>query len=118
MLLLAPSQWVEAFCTVIFEANANGIPVVASRIGGIPTTLGRGGVLVEPDAPPEEWARTVESVLSDQERYEALSRSARSNVARPEFDPDRIATRFLALVGAARPDRAITDPRVPSAAPD
>ena len=41
-LLLAPSQWVEAFCTVAFEANANGIPVVASRIGGIPTTVGPG----------------------------------------------------------------------------
>lgn len=99
-VLLAPSQWVEAFCTVAFEANASGIPVVASRIGGIPTTVGEGGVLLAPDAPPEEWAAAVEGLLGDPEAYERLSRKALENAARPEFSPDRIVTRFLEIAGA------------------
>ena len=118
LLLLAPSQWVEAFCTVILEANVNGIPAVASRIGGIPTTLGGGGVLVEPDAPPEEWARRVEDVLSDPAKYEALSRAARANATRPEFDPDRIAIRFLELVSGMAAPGTVSRAPVPSAARD
>ncbi|HEX5387019.1 MAG TPA: glycosyltransferase [Gemmatimonadales bacterium] len=96
-LLLAPSQWVEAFCTVAFEANVNGIPVVASRIGGIPTTVGEGGILLEPDAPAEAWAQAVESLMRDPAAYEARSHLALANAARPEFDPERIVDRFLGL---------------------
>jgi len=99
-VLLAPSQWVEAFCTVAFEANASGIPVVASRIGGIPTTLGEGGILLAPDAPPEEWAAAVEGLLAEPAAYDRLSRRALANAARPEFSPDRIVSRFLEIAEA------------------
>jgi len=96
-VLLAPSQWVEAFCTVAFEANASGIPVVASRIGGIPTTLGEGGILLAPDAPPEQWAAATEALLAEPATYDRLSRRALENAARPEFSPDRIVSRFLEI---------------------
>lgn len=96
-ILLAPSQWVEAFCTVVLEAHVNGIPVIASRIGGIPTTLGKGGILLEPDAPPERWAAAVEDLLSDKAAYARLSRIALDNAAREEFNPDRIVDRFLEI---------------------
>ncbi len=96
-LLLAPSQWVEAFCMVVVEANANGIPAVVSRIGGLPTTLGPGGVLVDPDAPADVWAAAVEDVLSSPARYDQLAAQARCNAARDEFNADRIVDRFVAL---------------------
>jgi len=99
-VLLAPSQWVEAFCTVVFEANANGIPVVASRIGGIPTTVGRGGLLVDPDAPAEEWAAAVEGLLSDASCYRRFTRLALANAARDEFNADHIVDRFISLASA------------------
>ncbi len=49
-LLVVPSVWEENSPLVIREAFAAGVPVVASRIGGIPETVeeGAGGVLFEP----------------------------------------------------------------------
>lgn len=99
-VLLAPSQWVEAFCTVALEANANGIPVVASRIGGIPTTVGEGGILLPPDAPPAAWAQAVERLFTDADAYAQLSAGALANAARPEFDPERVVDRFLSIAAA------------------
>jgi len=99
-VLLAPSQCVEAFCTVALEANANGIPVVASRIGGIPTTLGEGGVLLSPDSPPEAWAQAVERLLTDAPAYEEASQKALLNAARPVFAAEALVDRFLDLAGA------------------
>jgi glycosyltransferase involved in cell wall biosynthesis len=96
-VLFAPSQWVEAFCTVALEANANGIPVVASRIGGIPTTVGEGGVLLAPDSPVEAWAQAVEGLFADAAAYADTSRKALANAARPEFAPLTIVDRFLEL---------------------
>jgi glycosyltransferase involved in cell wall biosynthesis len=96
-VLMAPSQLVEAFCTVAFEAHANGIPVVASRIGGIPNTVGEGGILLPPDAPPDAWADAVEGLFDTAAEYERLSQKALANAARPEFDPERIVDRFLGI---------------------
>ncbi len=108
-VLLAPSQWLEAFCTVVFEANANGIPVVASRIGGIPTTLGRGGLLVDPHAPAEEWATAVEGLMSDVSCYQRLSALALDNAAREEFNADRIVDRFIDLASAHATSGRVSD---------
>jgi len=46
-LLLVPSLTEEGFPRVILEAAANGIPTVASSLGGIPEALGDSGILVE-----------------------------------------------------------------------
>lgn len=45
-VLLVPSFWFEAAGRVLMEANANGIPVLASNGGGIPETLGGAGCLL------------------------------------------------------------------------
>jgi glycosyltransferase involved in cell wall biosynthesis len=48
-VLLVPSIWPEAFGIIIIEAMASGIPVIASRIGGIPEIIedGKTGYLIE-----------------------------------------------------------------------
>lgn len=48
--LVCPSLWAEAFGLVNIEAMACGLPIVASRTGGIPEIVdpGRNGILVEP----------------------------------------------------------------------
>ena len=38
-VLLMPSFWLESAGRILIEANANGIPVIASDFGGIPETL-------------------------------------------------------------------------------
>jgi glycosyltransferase involved in cell wall biosynthesis len=99
-VLVAPSVWEEAFGRVILEAHASSIPVIATRIGGIPEALGGGGLLLLPEASPEEWAGAVESVLSDGALRSRLSAQARANAARPELDPECIADRFLEAAAA------------------
>jgi glycosyltransferase involved in cell wall biosynthesis len=99
-VLVVPSVWEEAFGRVILEAHASGIPVIATRIGGIPEALGRGGLLLQPEASPEEWARAVESILSDGALRTRLSAHARANAARPELDRECVASRFLEVAAA------------------
>jgi glycosyltransferase involved in cell wall biosynthesis len=96
-LLFMPSQWQEAFGRVILEAGINGIPAVASRVGGIPEAVGDGGVLLAPSDPPARWAETIERILSDNDLYARLSRRAVANAHDAKFNAEQIATRFLEI---------------------
>lgn len=96
-VLLAPSQLEDASPRVIVEANSNGIPVVASAIGGIPELVGNAGVLCRPDAPTGDWAKAIESILCHPTRRAEHAARARINAARPEFQPDTTTAQFLAL---------------------
>ncbi|MFV2116761.1 glycosyltransferase [Micromonospora sp. LOL_025] len=49
-LLLVPSLWQESFGMVAREAVVHGVPVVATRVGGLPEAVGDGGICL--DAPP------------------------------------------------------------------
>ncbi len=44
-------SWVEQFGRVVVEAQASGIPVVASASGALPDVVGTDGVLVPPNDP-------------------------------------------------------------------
>jgi glycosyltransferase involved in cell wall biosynthesis len=50
-VVVVPSRWPENYPAVILEAQACGVPVIASRAGGMPEMVRNGidGVLVEPD---------------------------------------------------------------------
>jgi glycosyltransferase involved in cell wall biosynthesis len=50
-VVVVPSRWPENYPAVILEAQACGVPVIASRAGGMPEMVRDGidGVLVEPD---------------------------------------------------------------------
>jgi D-inositol-3-phosphate glycosyltransferase len=67
-----PSYY-ESFGMVALEAMACGSPVIASRVGGLATTVRDGvtGVLV-PDGDVAALARGIETVLSDPARRRAL----------------------------------------------
>jgi glycosyltransferase involved in cell wall biosynthesis len=95
---MVPSRLREAFGRVIIEACANGIPVVARSVGGIPEAMGASGVLLAESDPPERWAEAIEAILSQPDRYADLSQRARANAAREEFDEAEITTRFMGMV--------------------
>jgi glycosyltransferase involved in cell wall biosynthesis len=77
-LFVCPSVWDEALGFVNLEAMAAGLPVVATRMGGIPEAVrdGETGLLVPPrDA--AALAAAVKSLLDDPGRREAMGRAGR-----------------------------------------
>lgn len=99
-LLLAPSRWEEAWGRVASEAQMSGIPVLASRRGGLPEAVGPGGVLVDHDAPVEAWRSALSEILDDPVRYAALSAAASAHAARPEIQPRALVSRLEAIMAA------------------
>lgn len=88
-VLLVPSRQ-DPLPTVIVEAGLSGVPVVGSRVGGIPEMIvdGRNGFLFGTD---EEAARAIRKAEAD---WESLSRGARS-LAEERFDIAKLADELL-----------------------
>lgn len=86
-LLLAPSQWEEAWGRVVTEAHFSGIPVIASDRGGLPEAVGPGGRVLAHDAPAEAWAAAVREYWENAAIYRAASDSALVYARRSEIDP-------------------------------
>ncbi len=101
-ILLAPSQWQEAWGRIASEAHINGIPVVGSRIGGLREAIGPGGILVEPTAPVSEWADAVRMLWNDEAAYSNLSAVAEDYSRRPELDPGQAVQRIRTELQAAQ----------------
>ncbi|NOZ76304.1 MAG: glycosyltransferase family 4 protein [Euryarchaeota archaeon] len=87
-LLVQPSRE-EGFGLVILEAMARGIPVVASRVGGIPEVVGPdyGGLV--PAGDPASLAEAVVRVLQDPGLRESLARKGRERAR--EFSWEKMA---------------------------
>jgi|GEM_PF-834058 len=81
-LLLAPAAWPEPFGRVVLEAMANGVPVIASRTGGLPELVGDAGVLVDDFRSVDAWCGAVTGLIDDRARYEELSRRGRERSGR------------------------------------
>ena len=95
-VLVAPSRE-EPFGTVLSEAMAAGVPVVATDVDGLPEVVTHGvdGMLVTP-GDVDALAAAVVEVLS---RREAMGTAAREAARR--FDADGYADRVAALIAPA-----------------
>ncbi|HJU87620.1 MAG TPA: glycosyltransferase family 4 protein [Gemmatimonadota bacterium] len=91
----------EGLGVVLLEAMSYGVPVIATRRGGIVDIVedGRTGVLVEDE--PEELARAVASILDDPQRGRALGSAGRASV-RERFGWDSIVDRLDGVYRAER----------------
>lgn len=89
---------------VLLEAMAAGVPVVATRVSGIPELVrhGRNGLLVEADA-PAQLADAVQRLLRQPGLAAELTEAARATVVE-SFDNDR-NLRLLMQLLEARHDR-------------
>jgi D-inositol-3-phosphate glycosyltransferase len=80
-LTVVPS-YSESFGLVAIESQACGTPVVATAVGGLRTAVrdGVSGVLVESHA-PDDYARVIGDLLTDDDRRRALGRGAITHAA-------------------------------------
>lgn len=101
-IVIAPSQWEEPWGRVASEAQCSGIPVIASRRGGLPEAVGAGGLLLDHDAPAEAWAEAVTRLWTDRNLYGRLSQAAADHARRRELDPEWQFQEFLRIVRSAR----------------
>jgi glycosyltransferase involved in cell wall biosynthesis len=94
-LLLATDY--ESCPLSVLEAMAAAVPVVASRVGGIPELVlhGRTGLLVTP-GDPEALADALDRVLSHPDEARTLGAEGR-RIARERFSQERMLSRLVEL---------------------
>ncbi len=63
-VFVVPSRWADPCPLTAGEGMATGLPVVASRVGGLPDVVGDAGILVPPDD-PEALAGALATLADD-----------------------------------------------------
>jgi glycosyltransferase involved in cell wall biosynthesis len=101
-LLLATSYASETFGISLVEAQACGLPVVASRFGGFPEVVdeGRTGLLVPP-RDPSALAEAATAILEHPERRAAMATAAPQWVAQFLWPAvvDRVEAAYYGVMG-------------------
>jgi len=95
--LVVPSIWHEVSPLVIYQAMTLGVPVIGSRVGGIPDLLGEDrGVMVAPGN-VEALAAELRRMGREREAFDAMARRARDyshrELSRAKF-VDRISDAY------------------------
>jgi glycosyltransferase involved in cell wall biosynthesis len=95
--LVVPSIY-EGMPLVVLEAMQAGVPVIASRVSGIPEVVadGRTGWLVPPED-PERLAAALGAALADPDEARRRGKAGRRRVE-AEFRPAHAAARWRAVV--------------------
>ncbi|MDK2972922.1 MAG: hypothetical protein PWP23_2677 [Candidatus Sumerlaeota bacterium] len=87
----------EPFGIVILEAWAAGLPVAASRVGGIPSFVedGRDGLLFDPAA-PAQIAEALQTLLTNKEKANSIAEAGRTK-AREEYSWCRVTEQLVTI---------------------
>lgn len=102
-ICIVPSIWEEPFGIVALEAMACGVPVCASRTGGLQDIVvhGRTGLLFEPGN-AAALAACLETLLDDGERCRVMGQAARQRAA-DRYSWDTLIPRYYpALLAGIR----------------
>ena len=96
-VFMLPSEY-EGIPMTIAEAMATGMPIVASKVGGIPDMVENGisAILCEPSA--QNFADALESLILNEEQRAKLGMAAFGRSS--EFSSDLMAERYLAIYHA------------------
>src|SRR5262249_31306046 len=105
-LLLMPSRKAEGWGRTATEAQLCGIPVLGSNRGQLKSTIGPGGIALNPDAGISIWLRAFNTIWTDKAYYNLLSRRAMGHASRLLERKDLALKRFEeCLLSAIRRER-------------
>jgi len=82
-IILYPSICDEAFGRVPIEAGINGIPTIASNRGGLPESVGKGGILIDDPHDINAWLTAIDKMESN---YRTFSNNAMSHAEKFSFE--------------------------------
>ena len=103
-----PNIFSETSCIAAFEAQAAGLPVIASHRGALPETVehAKSGYLIQAPADSasfkEQFVNSVVALLKDDDRWQQISRYARERVLK-QYTWKQIAQEWVAFFNATRP---------------
>lgn len=90
--------WKEQFGRIVIEANAAGVPVVASDSGELPSTIAAtGGGVVVPEGDVPALTAALRALVDDPSAGRALGDAGRAAVEE-RFTPDALARDLLAFL--------------------
>jgi glycosyltransferase involved in cell wall biosynthesis len=87
----------EGIPVALIEAMARGVPVVATRTGGIPELVREGAGFLVPERDADAIAAAIDSLIGDRIRAAELGAVGRAVVQR-DFNLDVIMARLVALM--------------------
>lgn len=100
-ILVVPSVFLEPFGMVVVDAMALGVPVIASRIGGLPHVVDDGitGCLFDPGS-PEALVKDVRRLWEAPHLCDRMGRAGREKVMR-EYSQDKFYHNLMAVYQTA-----------------
>lgn len=81
-IVLMPSVWEEAYGRTVIEAQLNGLPVLASRRGALPQTVGEGGEVLDLQESLPVWSGALRRLYFDVIHWQGLSDAAKAHADR------------------------------------
>ena len=111
-VLVVPSIWEENSPFVVWEAMLAGVPVVASRVGGIPEIVehGRNGLLFEPGS-VDDLERALRRLVDEPGLFDHLKAGALATPVRT-IEDDVQGTRAMYASLIAQQPRSLRPPRL------
>ena len=93
-----PSIWNDPFPMSLLEAMASGLPVVASKTGGIPEELAHGGGVMVPPEDKDALAEALVPLLNDPAYREKMGNDALQAFNR-HFLWDSVRSQYRSVIG-------------------
>ena len=97
-IVLVPSQCDETWGRTVSEAHISGIPVLASARGGLPESVGSGGVCLPNGAPASTWVSKFSEIWDSQRDYQNLSKAALEFSLRRELNPKGVVKELIGIL--------------------
>lgn len=72
--------------------------MIATNRGGLPESVGSGGIMMPANAPIEEWSQTLAGLWSDAAFYDTRHGNAYLCARRPEIQKSSIVNDLLAVI--------------------